>query len=65
MESRLIRKEFSVYNSIFILEASFVYDVFDIDGNLLKYIFNPKVSQLEVFGVYNEIDVFYTNIEKN
>lgn len=58
-KSRLTRKEKFDINSTFSVEASFINDVFDIEGNRLKFIFNTKEYKLSVVGDYNEINVLY------
>ena len=58
MEIRLIREEYTI-NSIFKLKAKYVTDVFDTNGNNIKYIYHVTDNKLEIFGDYDVIYVLF------
>jgi len=55
MKTRLIRKEYNKINSLFLIKAEYVTNVWDIEGNKLKYVYSINDEQLTIFGDYEVI----------
>ncbi len=44
-------------NSYYYIKAEYINNVYDITGNILKYIFNITEEKLEVLGDHKTIDI--------
>lgn len=59
MKTRLIRKEYNGTNSLFFINAEYITDVWDNEGNRLKFEYNIPNEKLTIFGDYEGIYVLY------
>lgn len=59
MKTRLIRKEYNGTNSLFFIKAEYITDVWDNEGNRLKFNYNIPNEKLTIFGDYEGIYVLY------
>lgn len=59
MKTRLIRKEYNGTNSLFSIKAKCITNVWDTEGNRLKFEYNIPNEKLTIFGDYDGIYVLY------
>jgi hypothetical protein len=59
MKTRLIRKEYDANNSLFFIKVECITDVWDSEGNRLKFDYNIPNEKLTIFGDYEGIYVLY------
>lgn len=59
MKTKLIRKEYNETNSLFFIKSKYITDVWDIDGNRLKFEYNILNEKLTIFGDHESIYVLY------
>lgn len=59
MRIRLIRKEYNGNNSLFFIDSEYITDVYDVEGNRLKFEYNIPNKKLTIFGDYEIIYVLY------
>lgn len=59
MKTRLTRKEYNGNNSLYFIKAEYITDVWDTEGNRLKYEYDIPNAELTIFGDYNGIYVYY------
>jgi hypothetical protein len=59
MKKRLIRKEYNGTNSLFSIKTEYITDVWDNEGNRLKFDYNIPNEKLTIFGDYGGIYVLY------
>jgi len=60
-KTRLLRTNIDNDNSIFSLEAKYVTDIWDTEGNELKFNFNVNENRLTIFGDVDAIYVLFKN----
>jgi hypothetical protein len=60
MKTRLIRESIDNHNSIFSLKAKYIKNIFDTDGNDIKFNYNIKNEKITVFSDTDAIYVLYS-----
>ncbi len=61
MKTKLTRLRLVNGNSVYLTNLPLILEVKDTNGSKLKYIYNPKICHLTVFGDYETIYVSDTN----